>query len=130
MKVFNIICCVVFVVSAVLQYNDEDPFIWIPLYGYGAWLCYLAARKRYLPMAYLLGITVYIGYAIYLLFVSREVAYWFGNHTALDLVQSMKAEQPWIEETREFGGLLMLSLALVINWIAAKKDRRSKQAAD
>ena len=125
MKVFNIICCIAFLASAVLQYNDEDPFIWIPLYLYGAWLCYLAARKRYLPNAYLLGLVVYLGYAIYLLFVSKEVVYWFGNHTTLDLVQSMKAEQPWIEETRELGGLLILSVALGINWFVAKKGKRA-----
>ncbi len=123
MKAFNIICCILFLVSAGLQYNDEDPFIWIPLYGYAAWLCYLAAKKRYLPNAYLLGIVVYAAYAAYLLFYEHGVIDWFQHHQTKDLVQSMKAEQPWIEETREFGGLLILIVVLGINWFASRNNK-------
>jgi hypothetical protein len=33
----------------------------------------------------------------------------------------MKAEQPWIEETREFGGLVMLIVVLLLNYLKGKK---------
>jgi hypothetical protein len=33
----------------------------------------------------------------------------------------MKATKPWIEETREFGGLLMIILVATVNLIAHKK---------
>ncbi|WP_257666614.1 transmembrane 220 family protein [Parapedobacter tibetensis] len=124
MKAFNIICSILFVLSAALQYNDEDPYIWIPIYLYGALLCYLAARKKYLPKAYLLGIVVYLGYAAYLLFFSQGVIDWFQHHPTKDLVQSMKADKPWIEETRELGGLLILIVTLAINWFVGWKRKR------
>ena len=43
MKIFNITFCILFVISAALQYNDPDPWLWIPLYLYGALLCWLAS---------------------------------------------------------------------------------------
>ncbi|MFC3200182.1 transmembrane 220 family protein [Parapedobacter deserti] len=124
MKAFNIICCIVFVASAALQYNDEDPFLWMPLYLYGAWLCYLAAKGRYLWRAYALGIVIYSAFIVYFLVFKQGALDWFQHHPAKDLVKSMKAEKPWIEETREVLGLLILVAVLAINWIAAKRRNR------
>ncbi|MBK1442629.1 transmembrane 220 family protein [Parapedobacter sp. ISTM3] len=121
MKIFNGLFCALFVVSAALQYNDEDPFLWIPIYLYAAWLCYLAINKRYPAKGYLLGLVVYVGYAIYLLLIRHEVIYWFEHERASALVQRMEADQPWIEETRELGGLLILIIVLGINWIGFRK---------
>ncbi len=119
MKVFNIIACVLFVCSAALQYNDEDPVLWIPLYLYGAWVCYLAAKGRYIPMAYAIGIGVYAAFVIYFLVFKHGVLDWVQHHPAGDLVKSMKADQPWIEETREVMGLLILIAVMLINWLVA-----------
>lgn len=70
---------------------------------------------------YVLGLIVYIGYAIYLLFDKTGILSWIKEHDAENIVQSMKATKPWIEETREFFGLLLLVIALVTNMIAEKK---------
>src|SRR5690606_16437793 len=101
MKAFNIVFCIVFLISAALQYNDTDPLLWIPIYLYGAWLCYMAARNRYLPRGYFLGLVVYLAMIVYFLVFKHGVVDWFQHHPAKDLVKTMKAEQPWIEETRE-----------------------------
>ncbi|WP_431198932.1 transmembrane 220 family protein [Mucilaginibacter sp. P25] len=51
MKIFNIIWVVLFVTFAGLQYNDPDPYLWMPIYLYCAWFCYLAAKKNFTPLA-------------------------------------------------------------------------------
>ena len=117
MKAVNIFFIIVFILSATLQYNDPDPYIWVPIYLYGAWLCYQAFNKKYNPVLYIIGLVVYTGYAAYLFFDNQGVLSWAGEHNAENIVQSMKATKPWIEETREFGGLLILIVALVINMI-------------
>jgi hypothetical protein len=117
MKVFNLIFCLLFVFSAVLQYNDPDPYLWIPIYMYGAVLCWLAFRNKYYPKAYLIGILVYLGYAIYLFFTKDGVWDWITKHKAEDIAATMKAEKPWIEDTREFFGLLILIVVLLINYL-------------
>ena len=76
MKVFNILFSLLFLIFAGLQYNDPDPYIWIPIYLYAAALCWLAFRNKFYPAAYLFGIAIYAGYALYLFFT--ETAYWIG----------------------------------------------------
>lgn len=121
MKVFNLIFCLLFVFSAALQYNDSDPYLWIPIYMYGALLCWLAFRNKYYPKAYLIGIFIYLAYAIYLFFAKDGVLDWINKHNAEDIASTMKAEKPWIEETREFFGLMILIVVLASDYFYARK---------
>jgi heme/copper-type cytochrome/quinol oxidase subunit 1 len=94
MKIFNILFVVLFVFSAALQYNDPDPYLWIPIYLYGAALCWLAFKNRYYRTAYLVGILVYTVYAAILFFAKDGVLDWYKDHNSESLVQSMKATKP------------------------------------
>jgi len=123
MKAFNLIFCFLFVFSAALQYNDPDPYLWIPIYMYGALLCWLAFRNKYYPKAYLIGIFIYLTYAIYLFFAKDGVLDWINKHNAEDIASTMKAEKPWIEETREFFGLTILIVVLSINFFYSKRRK-------
>lgn len=118
MKFINIFFIVLFVLSAVLQINDPDPVLWILIYMYGAWLSYMSLKGRFNPTLHKAGILFYAGYALVLLFSQTGVLSWINDHNYESLVQSMKAEKPWIEETREFLGLLLLISALSLNWIS------------
>jgi hypothetical protein len=121
MKIFNIIFCLLFVLSAALQYNDPDPYLWMPIYLYGAVLCWLAFKNKFYPKAYLFGIIAYLGYGIYLFFTKDGVWDWITKHNAEDIAATMKAETPWVEDAREFFGLLILIVALLVNYIYARK---------
>ncbi len=121
MRIFNLVFYILFVLFAVLQYNDPDPYLWIPIYLYAAMLCWLAFKRQFFPKAYLFGIAAYLIYAIYLIFTKNGVIDWYQQHDAENLVQTMKAEKPWIEDTREFGGLLILILVLAINYFYSKR---------
>jgi len=125
MKVLNIIFVILFIFSAALQYNDPDPLVWISIYLYGALLCYLALKRKYNYSLFIIGLLAYTGYAVYLLFEKNGVLSWANDHNAENIVQSMKATKPWIEETREFFGLLILILALIINIIWFSKNKRT-----
>jgi hypothetical protein len=125
LKLFNIFFCIVFILFAAVQYNDPDPYVWMPIYLYAAVLCWLAFRNRYFPGAYLLGIAVYAAYAIYKFFDQNGVWDWITKHHEANIASTMKAELPWIEETREFFGLVILIVVLLIDYIYAK--RRAKR---
>ena len=126
MKVFNVFFCLLFIFSAALQYNDPDPYLWMPIYMYGAVLCWLAFRNKYYPKAYLIGIFIYLGYAIYLFFAKDGVLDWINEHNAEDIAATMKAEKPWIEETREFFGLIILIVVLAIDYFYSRKMNRTQ----
>lgn len=123
MKAFNIIFIVIFIIFAALQYNDPDPYIWMPIYLYGACLCYLAIKKKYNPVLYIIGFVAYGGYALYLFFDKTGVLDWAEEHNSENIVQTMKATKPWIEETREFGGLLILIIVMIINIIYLRRKK-------
>jgi len=124
LKVFNIFFCIVFILFAAVQYNDPDPYVWMPIYLYTAILCWLAFRNKYFPGAYLLGIAVYAAYALYKFFDQNGVWDWMTKHHATNIAGTMKAEQPWIEETREFFGLVILIVVLLIDYLHAKRKAR------
>lgn len=126
MKAVNIFFIVLFVVSAALQYNDPDPYVWMPLYLYGAFLGYQALQQKYQPAFYYIGLLVYCSYAFFLFFDKAGVKNWMDEHHSENLVQTMKATKPWIEETREFFGLVLLIMCLILNMIWLSPKRRQK----
>jgi len=125
MKVFNIVFIILFIFFAALQYNDPDPYIWMPLYLYAAFLCYLALNKKYNRNLYFAGFVVYSAYALYLLFEKNGAVSWIKNHHAENIADTMEATKPWIEETREFFGLTILIAVLIINrrWLKRKNSK-------
>jgi hypothetical protein len=121
MKIFNIFFCVVFIVFAALQYNDPDPYVWMPIYLYTAVLCWLAYRNKFFPRAYLTGVAVYTVYALYKVFDTNGLIDWITKHHAQNIANTMKAETPWVEETREFFGLVILIVVLLIDYAYARR---------
>jgi len=127
MKIFNLIFCVLFILFAGLQYNDPDPYVWIPIYMYAAILCWLAFRGRYFPKACLAGIALYALYAVYLFVEKDGVWDWMTKHHAANIAESMHAEKPWIEDAREFFGLLIVMVVLGINYFVGRKKKTGYQ---
>lgn len=115
MRILNGVWVALFILSAILQYNDPDPYVWMPIYGMGAFLCYKAMQGKWLPRLYLIAFAFYIPYAAYLFFGADGVLSWWQEHQGENIAQSMKATKPWIEATREFFGLGLLMLALLLN---------------
>lgn len=123
MKFINIFFSILFLFSAALQYNDPDPYIWIPIYLFGALMCWLAFRNKFYPSLYLAGIIAFGAYALYFLIKTDGVLDWIREHEAENLVQSMKANKPWIEATREFLGLVLLIIALSLNFFYWRRKK-------
>ena len=112
----NIFFVLLFISCAILQYNDPDPYIWMPVYLLGAIICFMALLNQFRPALYLIAWTIYIPYAAYIFFYDEAIMTWLNEDKPQDIVQSMKAGKPWIEQTREFLGLIILIVALIINW--------------
>lgn len=127
MKVFNIVFAFLFVLFAALQYNDPDPYIWVPLYLYAAVLCWQASRNKLYPKAYVAGIIIYSLYAVYKIFDQNGLLDWINLHDAENIAETMKAEKPWIEESREFFGLVILIIVLSIDLIYAINRNKKRK---
>ena len=128
MKLFNIIFIFLFVLFAALQYNDPDPYLWMPIYLFGAFICYKAYRIEYNKILYIIGFVAYGAYGIYLFLDKTGVVNWATQHHGENIANTMKATKPWIEETREFFGLLILIVVLFINMMWLRKAIRTQHA--
>jgi len=125
MKAFYIFFVFAFLLFAALQYNDPDPYLWIPLYLYAALLCWQAAKGKFYRKAYWLAFAVYGTYAVYKIFDNNGLVDWITKHHAQNLAETMKAATPWVEESREFFGLVIILLVLSINYFNLSKRKLS-----
>lgn len=130
MKDLNAFFVTIFTISAVIQYNDPDPLLWIGIYGYGALVCLLAILGKDNKVLHYAGILIFIAYALYLLFIPEGVLSWITQHDAENITGSMSDEKPWIEATREFFGLLILSFALLLNLVFRKNRNQTNLNAN
>ncbi len=121
MKIFNIVFVVLFVLFAALQYNDPDPWLWIPIYLFGALVCWFCAKRNYNRPALIGGLVFFGVYALLLFFEKDGVLSWLTTHNAENIAGSMKASKPWIEDTREFFGLAILITVFSINLVKSKR---------
>ena len=78
--------------------------------------CGLAVFEKYYPIIYLIAIAFYLVYAIILFFTKDGVRDWIIKYKRPSIVETMQAEKPYIEKTREFFGLLIISAALAIDF--------------
>lgn len=114
-KTFNIVFGVLFLVCAGLQWNDPDPYLWIPLYLLAALSCAYAYKAVMAKRLNIFNIVSYAVYAIYLFVAQDGVISWATEHHFDSLTRSMLASAPWIENTREFGGLLIMLVVCATN---------------
>lgn len=124
MKILNLVLAIMFLVFAFVQINDPDPALWILIYGVMAVACVLAAFDRYYPIPMAILIAAYTGYS----FVSLPgVLEWLRSDNKAMLFDDIaKMQYPYIEESREFLGLLICVLILIMQMSAWHAKSRRK----
>ncbi len=115
MKIVNWILALLFVVFAILQLNDPDPFKWMILYGGVSVISIYGALNRYNRWFILAGLSVCI---IWLITLIPDFGDWLSKGMP-NITAEMKTEEPHIEATREFFGVLVSGLALLWHWYAS-----------
>jgi hypothetical protein len=117
--VLNAFFCLAFAAFAYVNLNDKDSWLWVSIYMVASICCGFAAFGRFFPTVYLVAIAFYLVYAIRLFFIKDGVKDWIIKYRTPSLVESMQATKPYIEQAREFFGLLIISGALAINYFAS-----------
>lgn len=109
MKIRNYLIAGLFFLFAAVQLNDPDPYFWVALYAY---IGMVAIIRNFRPMRKVILLGGMAVCAIELFLILPEFLNWMemGMPT---ITGSMKAEEPHIEFTREFLGLLICLGTLV-----------------
>jgi len=108
MKITNVVLALLFALFAYFQLNDPDPWAWVTLYGVVGLVCGLAAFewRNHWVLKGLLGVI-----AIWAVTLIPDFIHWIQMGTP-NIATEMKTEEPHIELTREFLGLLLAFLAI------------------
>ena len=109
-RMVNIILCITFIVFAIVQLNDPDPYIWFPLYAIIGGIC-LYSNFRTIPRIVLISVVILLlVYALY--HFSLFVTYLQTDHKE-EIFGEMVYEKPYLEGSREFLGLLLAAFAVL-----------------
>ncbi|MCW5912900.1 MAG: transmembrane 220 family protein [Cyclobacteriaceae bacterium] len=116
-KIINIILALLFVSFVAVQFDDPDPVLWILIYANMVMICAWAAFRT--PNPYWIWINA-AGYFIYAIILFPGAIDWFKSPDRSLLFDDLaKMQYPYIEETREFLGLV-ISL-VVLAWQVWRK---------
>ena len=124
MKFLHGFLAVMFLAFAALQFNDPDPVLWIFIYGAMAVMCILAIFNIYNIIAIAV---LEISYIVYCFFLWPGVAEWLDQENKSVLFDDvMKMEHPYIEESREFLGLVICLVVLAFYAFLAYRKNLQK----
>lgn len=100
-----------FLVFAGLQYNDPDPQVWMPIYGFAALACGMAYAGAGRPWFFILMAVIYLVAAVY---------QWPPVFHGFAFGVGMRDMN--IEEARESGGLFIATVGmLLLAWLSRRR---------
>ncbi|MBC9867969.1 MAG: hypothetical protein F7O42_08860 [Opitutae bacterium] len=118
MKMLNWIFFLIFLLGAVLQFNDPDPVIWMAMWGAAAGACLLFGLGiifRAVPLA--IGIVALVWAAILI----PEVVKSAGDLHWKEVFNVVTMSSMEIEWVREMGGLLIIAAWMGIIYLSSRK---------
>lgn len=121
MKIFSGFVTAIFVVFALLQFNDPDPIIWAAVYLFSAYTAFCSTRNYYNPMLLMMLAFGYLVGAVYL-FPFHNFQDWIHVE---EQAKSLEMKMPFVEEARESLGLLIcFSINLLYMFIGFRKAKQ------
>jgi hypothetical protein len=113
MKVLPLVFALLFVIFAAVQYNDPDPQIWVPIYGFAAMACVMAYTRIARSWFFWIMALVYTGTAIW---------QWPPAFEGF-LINQVGMKTINIELARESGGLGVCALAMsLMAWLTGQRQ--------
>ena len=117
-SIFFGIWTLLFVMGALAQINDPDPWVWVGIYLVGALLSGYVALGRY-PMIPL-GIVTVLCFAGSLYYFPPSVSEWIAQEWEQ---QDLTMKTVSMEEARESLGLLLIAIVLGIAWFTGWRKK-------
>lgn len=117
-KMIHAVIAALFVVFAFVQLNDPDPERWVTVYLMVAGLSLLHGFWKPLPYVTFALMCLCLFWAVTLV---PNMLEWFNSSDKSEMLGQMMDNKPYIEGTRELGGLLIASGALFYLWRSSRK---------
>jgi hypothetical protein len=123
MKILKVILALLFVLFAYVQLNDPDPGLWILVYGLMAVLSVMAYFNKY-PVKIM--IVMAAGYLVMSIMHFDGMVEWLLSPNRKLLFDDFAKMQYWyIEEAREFLGLLVCLAVIIFYFYQSRREKQS-----
>ena len=123
MMIFRVVAVLTFGASALLQWNDPDPLVWIAVYASAAATAGAAVfgqPRRLIPA----GLALVC--AVWMVTLLSGLLDFVGHGDLGRLTESMHADAPDIEQAREFLGLALIVLYAIVELASTSRAQRSR----
>lgn len=121
MKIFSSILALMFFSFAFVQLNDPDPVLWIIIYLSMAAICILAIFNKYYKIVMAI---LAVGYLIYAVILFPGLVEWLQTENKSLLFDDIaKMQHLYIEESREFLGLVICLAVLTVYWFRSTNSK-------
>lgn len=121
-RIPHFLLALMFLAFAAVQYNDPDPLLWIVIYVAMVVLCTLAAFGIY-PVKVM--VVIAIAFIVYMVILFPGLVDWINSSDRSLLFDDLaKMQYPFIEESREFLGLLICIVVLIGYYLNARGKRK------
>ena len=123
MKIVKIFFAILFLLFVVVQFNDPDPLLWILIYGSMVGVSIAAYFNKYPTQ---LMVIMAAGFLVMTILYFEGFATWFNSSDRSLLFDDLaKMQYPYIEEAREFLGLLInLAVLIFYFWLGKRQDAK------
>ncbi len=113
----HLVLALLFALFAIVQYNDADWYIWIPIY---ATVTLSSGLYYFNRNPFQLSLLIGLGVLAYAVRYVPSIISWIKMGLPT-IVNEMKADQPYVEDVREFLGLLLVGLFQLYYFFKQKK---------
>ena len=113
------IVILIFIIFGVIQFNDPDFWLWTPIYWVISIVAFLFIRGWLKPNVILVLIAAY---TLFTISYVPDIIDWIQGGMD-NIAGSMKAEEPHIELTREFFGLVICLIPLISYYFKLKSKK-------
>ena len=124
MKYLHLVILSLMLIFAVLQWNDIDGPIWMLVYIATAFLALLAYKQSCIPCTMAWALIVTLSAIHMLVGVSPGVITFLETNAYTEIFFPMNEKKPYIEQTREALGLLIILFYCVIALLQSYKKGR------
>lgn len=114
----NVVMLLMFLMSVAVQYNDPDPYVWMPVYGAAAVACVLELRHK---LTWRFPTIVAVGTLIWAATIAPHV---LGQVPFLSMFSAWEMKNAGIEESREMYGLLIVCGWMLVLAIANRSSAK------
>ncbi len=118
MKIASSILALLFLSFTIVQFNDPDPILWIIIYFAMVVVSVAAFFNKFSKLAM---VVMAAGYLIYAFILIPGVIEWLNSSDRSLLFDDIaKMQHLYIEESREFLGLIICLSALSFYWLKSR----------